>query len=518
MADPAPVAFIGFDAAEPTLVARGVREGWLPTLARLLEDGDAVRLGPVPSGFYNTSWVATITGTDVGDHGALLDRRLDPGSYRIVDMRPETVKRPPFWRYLNETGIRSNVANIYGAPPVHNLNGTQVHGWGTIDPYWAKFDRTLFDPPEVEQLLVDAVGGRPENLYYIGTPRSAAEYRRYRDRILKLDRRTRAGLIALAERTDWDFFFCSFDQTHQAGHLLWHLLDPDHRMHDPTTDADLKDALPEIYRAVDRSIGAIIERLPESCRVFVLTPHGMGCNYVSDPSEYLLEQGGWLVRRTGSPVERGIGASVWQLGRRMLPTRVRLALRTRLPQETVESMQLAHVDWTQTRAFALPSDLTAYIRVNLDGREPEGSVSPGKEYDELCDELVTAFSELVHDHSGLPAAERVVRCDDLFGRPIDDSFPDVCVIWANHDQVTHLNGTHFGRVELPMDDPRTGTHTHGGLLIGAGPGIPARRNDGFGEIGGTLLDVAPTALALLGVSQPPELSGRPLPEFAPAVA
>jgi predicted AlkP superfamily phosphohydrolase/phosphomutase len=516
MPDPAPLAFIGFDAAEPTLVERGVREGWLPTLARLLDEGRAVKLAPVPSGFYNTSWVATITGTDVGDHGALLDRRLDSGSYRVVDMRPETVGRPPFWRYVSDSGLRATVANIYSAPPVSNFNGTQVHGWGTIDPYWAKLDRTLFEPPEVEPLLADAVGGRPENLYHIGTPRTPAEYRRYRDRLVRsIDEHTR-GLVTLIERTDWDFFFCSFDQSHQAGHLLWHLVDPDHRLHDPGADGDLPEMLPDIYRAVDRSIGLILDRLPESCRTFVLTPHGMGPNYVSDPSEPLLERGGWLVRRTGSPVERGVGASVWQAGRRVLPTRLRRALRGRLPQQTVETMQLAHIDWSHTRAFALPSDLTSYIRVNLEGREPEGSVRPGREYDELCDELVAAYSQLVHEHSGLPAAERVVRCDELFGRPIDGSFPDVCVIWANHEAVTHLASPHFGSVELPMDDPRTGTHTHGGLLIGAGPGIPAGRSEGLGEIGGTLLDVAPTALALLGVPQPPELSGQAVREFVDA--
>jgi predicted AlkP superfamily phosphohydrolase/phosphomutase len=176
-------------------------------------------------------------------------------------------------------------------------------------------------------------------------------------------------------------------------------------------------------------------------------------------------------------------------------------------------MQLAYVDWGRTRAFALPSDLTSYIRVNLRGREPEGTVSEGAAYDDLCDELVGAFSELRHEGTGKPAAERVVRCDELFGRPVDGAFPDVCVIWANHDRVARLVGAPFGECELPMDDPRTGTHTHGGFLVGTGPGISGGSPDGLGAFEGSLLDVAPTMLALLGVAQPPEMSGRPLPAF-----
>src|SRR2546428_2917099 len=97
---PSPLAFFGFDAAEPTLVRRGIDEGWLPTMASLTEAGRNVTLSPVPSGFYNTGWAATVTGTDVGDHQAVLDRQLASGSYRIVDVPAKSIRRPPFWRYL----------------------------------------------------------------------------------------------------------------------------------------------------------------------------------------------------------------------------------------------------------------------------------------------------------------------------------------------------------------------------------------------------------------------------------
>src|SRR5581483_866649 len=63
-ASAAPVAVFGFDAADAPLVERGLAEGWLPTLRRLAAEGGSALLDPPPSGFYNTSWIATVTGRD----------------------------------------------------------------------------------------------------------------------------------------------------------------------------------------------------------------------------------------------------------------------------------------------------------------------------------------------------------------------------------------------------------------------------------------------------------------------
>ena len=156
-----PVAFLGFDAADGPLVERGVRDGSLPTIAELLRTGSATRLAPVPSGFHNTSWLATVTAADVDQHGAFLDRQLDPGSYRIVDVRASSVAREPFWRSISDAGLRSTILSIYSTAVLPTFRGTQVAGWGTIDPYSAKFGELIFSPPEIEALLAEVAPDRP---------------------------------------------------------------------------------------------------------------------------------------------------------------------------------------------------------------------------------------------------------------------------------------------------------------------------------------------------------------------
>ena len=88
-----------------------------------------------------------------------------------------------------------------------------------------------------------------------------------------------------------------------------------------------------------------------------------------------------------------------------------------------QRMPLAHIDWARTRAFSLPSDMTAYVRVNLKGREPEGVVAAGHEYEALCDELdrriplADAWPNLTRQRSsgsfgstGSSAVRRRARC------------------------------------------------------------------------------------------------------------
>ena len=512
---PAPVAFFGFDAVESSLFDRYIADGTLPTMRRLVEEGQSTLLSPPPSGFYNTSWIATVTGSDVDEHRSVLDRQLDPGSYRIVDVRAASIQRPPFWQYLSDAGVDSTVASIYSAPVLPSFRGTQVQGWGAIDPYTAKFGDRIFVPPETERLLAEAVPSR-QNFYRTAVPHTPAEYRSLLERLLRSVEEQTSGLAELIERTRWDFFFGSYGEPHFGGHLFWHLSDPTHPSYDSRVADEVGETMIAIYRAVDRGIGELIERLPPETRYFVVTPHGMRPSYIYDPGEKVLEETGWLTLRAGGS-GGGPGGRIlrgaWGVGRRVVPTKLRLAVRSRLPADgLVAEMPLSHIDWSGTRVFALPSDMTSYLRVNLAGREPEGIVQPGEEYERVCDEVQRLFESVRHAGTGAPAVERVVRCDKEFGRPVEGACPDLCVVWADDVEVRSLDVPGLGNIDLRFDDPRTGQHTHKGFLVGAGPGIAASGSHCLGDGDGTVLDVGPTVLALLGVDHS-MLRGRPLKAF-----
>ncbi len=82
----------------------------------------------------------------------------------------------------------------------------------------------------------------------------------------------------------------------------------------------------------------------------------------------------------------------------------------RLPggmQENLLASQLLRgTDWSQTRAFAIPSLYTGFIRVNLRGREPQGIVSSGQKYRRLLDDLENDLRQLQDPVDGQPAVRR----------------------------------------------------------------------------------------------------------------
>ena len=98
------------------------------------------------------------------------------------------------------------------------------------------------------------------------------------------------------------------------------------------------------------------------------------------------------------------GRLLWTL-RYLLPYKLRLELRSRLPKPVVTLRRWASRPdsnpWCRMRAFAVPSNnMTGAIRINLKGREPEGLVEPGVEYEALRQEIIDALLALENPETG----------------------------------------------------------------------------------------------------------------------
>ncbi|HZP73581.1 MAG TPA: alkaline phosphatase family protein [Gaiellaceae bacterium] len=509
------VVMVVLDACEPALLDEGMSAGWLPNLARFFAAGASLRLAPVDEYLPGTAWPSLNTGVPFTGHRMQLDRRLAPRSYRVVDVRAGESEAPPFWRYVSDHGLRSTVANLYSAPLVEGLNGTQLQGWATIDPYTSKFGLALVDPPQIQDRL-ERAAGRPATLYEVRAPESVGDVRRYRDgRIADIRTRTSAHALLMRE-TDWALYVVSYPEAHQAGHLLWHVHDPEHPDHDPEAPEDVRDAVRALYRELDTAVGKLLELCPKDATVLLLSPHGMGANrLVGDPAPEVLRRANWLVsdRESGRPALKArLRSRAWQEARRVVPERIRLAMRRRLAdREWVGELALQGIAWEETRAFAVPPDAGSYVRLNVRGREPAGIVEPGIDYARATDELARLFGDLRLGPDGEPAVDRVLRAAELGGRPDgSDGTPDVLVVWSKTARVERVHSDLIGTVEVPRTDGRTGQHRPLGFVAGVGPGIAAAGSAIVGTDQATLLDVAPTALALLGVPQPSALPGSPI--------
>ena len=90
--------------------------------------------------------------------------------------------------------------------------------------------------------------------------------------------------------------------------------------------------------------------------------------------------------------------------------------------------------------------------------------------------------------------------------------PDLIVVWNDTPAAEHraLVSDRHGTVEWPTPgrnpDGRSGNHRLQGWMAAAGPSVTA----GAELSGATILDIAPTALTMLGLDVPPDMVGRPI--------
>jgi hypothetical protein len=136
----------------------------------------------------------------------------------------------------------------------------------------------------------------------------------------------------------------------------------------------------------------------------------------------------------------GAGRLLWTL-RYLLPYKLRLELRSRLPKPVVTLRRWASRSdsnpWCRKRAFAVPSNnMTGAIKINLKGREPEGLVEPGVEYEALRQEIIDALLALENPETGRSAVQWVARVEDLYQGTRLRDMPDLLVEWDHSARST----------------------------------------------------------------------------------
>ncbi len=508
---PERVVLLILDSVDDGLVSEGMDEGRLPVMANLVRSGWTARIDDQQRTVPGSLWATWITGSPYHEHLTVAADRLRPGGYAIEQTTPELARRPPFWGLLSDAGIPSTLLGM-PAEILPDFLGTQVAAWGSVTQY-AVNQGARSSPPEALGWL-DAEVGVPR-VTFEGSVRTKRDLTRNADRLLEEVGRQGAGIRLLMERTSWRFFASAFTQAHQAGHLLWHLQDPSHPKHDRTFSDEHKRCISLVYELIDGELGRIVDLLPSNTLLLLMAQEGMGPNVIEhDPTDLLLEAGGWL-RRTSRISDSGGRAwalrSGRELARKVLPAGLRDQIGIRLPGERWwREIRLTNVDWPHTRAFGIPSDVSSFVRVNLAGREPGGIVRPGQDYQALLDELTREFEALVDDETGETAAQEIVQVERSISEPVGDVLPDLIVAWHHRPPFRRLRSPRFGVVDLPQDDIRTGQHRPVGWMVATGPGVPA--GDGLRLTGpsNTLLDIAPTILAAFDVPSPTAFRGLPI--------
>ncbi|HEY64691.1 MAG TPA: hypothetical protein G4O02_08970 [Caldilineae bacterium] len=503
------VLVIGLDGVPLNLIKPWAEAGKLPTLKGFLDQGATGLLQSTIPPTSGPAWSSFITGKNPGKTGIFdfLHRRRGTYTFYPNDARRRAGRS--LWGILSAEGKRVGVLNVPMSYPVEPVNGFMISGWMT--PYMA---RDFVHPPELLDELEKHVG--PYRVYPTETFSERRKEAYFQASHQLLEMRTQAALY-LMRREPWDFFMVVFFDTDRVLHQLWHYLDPEHPWHPSNGAVDKSEPVWRYFQHLDTSIGQLIEEAGDDVLVIIMSDHGMGsCHNMIILNNWLLQAG--LLQLKDAPLAK-IKRRLFDWGftlRNAHQLVDRLGLAKHAEYKALYSvdailksifLSFHDVDWSRSWAYSFGRDVGP-IYLNVKGREPQGIINPGREYEEVRREIAALAKDLTDPETGRRLVGRVLYKEEIYSGPYLEEAPDLVLLpAAETDKFYGLADFGANRIVQPMYR-YSGMHREHGLIMMRGPQV--RR--GTQLVGAHIVDLAPTILYAMGVPIPEDMDGRPLLE------
>lgn len=176
-----------------------------------------------------------------------------------------------------------------------------------------------------------------------------------------------------------------------------------------------------------------------------------------------------------------------------------------LKDDDRDKKNLAGVDWSQTRAFAIG---LAGLFLNLKGRESHGIVDPDREATDLRKEISGKLGSLTDPAGDRPVVKQVYNAWEAYRGPYRNDAPDLVV--GYHDGYRASWETAIGQVSDQVlhrnEKAWSGDHCLDHSLV---PGVLFCNRE-IGDDRPRLMDIGPTVLDMFGVDAPAHMDGKTL--------
>jgi predicted AlkP superfamily phosphohydrolase/phosphomutase len=474
----------GIDGATFSLINPWIEQGELPTLKSVMERGTAaVNYSTIPP-ISCPAWKSFATGMNPGKLGVFDLIGREPGTYNIQPSRADMVEVPDVWEILSANRYKVGVFNVPGTYPPRKLHGFVVSGMlGNPDAPDFTYPRELrseimnmIDIPyevEVEQ------GARSPDEWV------AAQYV---NTSMKVD----VAKYLLGSK-EWDFFIAVFYEVDRMQHAFWHYMDKDHPRYAPS---HLEDTIKKSYKRMDSILKEFLDLLEDDTTVIIVSDHGFG------PIKGFFRLNQWLLSQKYLKLdEASMKAFFDSVAQKFLKKNTQeqpLLQDQSSPSSTIGGAY--QIDWPNTKAYSIR---IGNVYLNVRGREPQGIIEMGKEYEEVRNQLIEDLSNLVHPITKNPFKITIQKKEEVYSGKYFFEAPDLLVSFED---------SFFGQGFGPMwvlekeEGYATGGHRVDGIFLISGQNI--KENQWIDPI--SIYDVAPTILHLAGIAIPYEMDGRVL--------
>lgn len=435
------VVVIGLDGVPYTYVQELFRAGELPNFRTLAGEGTLVQMDTTLPNVSSVAWSSFMTGQNPGKHNiyGFVDRQ--PGSLKTFIPTSRNMRTPALWEILSAAGKRVFAMNVPVTYPSRQVNGIVVG---------------CFLSPSVEKAAPNAeVAQALKRLNYC-VDADPWRARQNKDSFLPhLDEVFEHRVEAMRyfwRQEPWDFFMAHIMETDRLHHFFWEEMEQGHAKYRP--------AFLDFYKRVDHVLGEVRSWLDEDTTLIVLSDHGF-CSIKQEVFvNTWLHDAGYLQYAKEQP-------------------------------EGLQDMAPSSV------AYSLDP---GRIFLNVKGREPEGRIAMGEEFERVRREIAEAAMGMTDPATGEPIVERVYTREELYHGPYAGAAPDLVLAMRDgYDPKGPL-----GKPNLTFKGTAlVGMHTTPDALLYMRGVRNAERRP-------YIADVAPTILDLLEVPVPADMDGRSL--------
>jgi predicted AlkP superfamily phosphohydrolase/phosphomutase len=498
------VLVIGLDGVTFDLVDPWVRMGKLPNLARLMEEGVSGNLRSTTPPLSPPAWASFMTGKNPGKHGIFDFVKRSSGGNTFQAANGSCLQARPFWSILSGGGRRVGVVNIPMTYPPIEVNGFLISGMDS-----PKIDQAYTFPESLSSEIQHKFGEYVVDCKTSG--RGSTSVAQFTEQYVQnlhhmIENRGAVASYLLAKYRP-DFFMVTFIATDRIQHAFGKLLDQDHLAGEASGAAREDNPVLGVYERVDQQVGRLLGLLDDKWTVIIMSDHGASrYTKVFNLSYWLFLEGLLNI----SPQKR-LGSLLSNYHR------VRAGVLSRLkgvPPErrniVSESWFFRSIDWPRTKAYSFGAFGGTFV--NLRGREPNGIVEPGDEYEALCERVRGALLSVKDPETGEKVINAVYHSKEIYRGDCVAEAPDLLVeteepyfirnSLRHYETQLVYDAGKYGRRQLE----HTGKHHPNGILIAAGPQV----RKGTRVDGARIVDLAPTILYLQGIPVPTDMDGQVL--------
>jgi predicted AlkP superfamily phosphohydrolase/phosphomutase len=505
------VLVIALDSADPPLIAQWCEQGHLPTLQRLRARAQIFSVATPMSSLPGSLWHEVATGISCGKAGHYyFNNQLHSGEAVPRPIAPGEIDAEQYyWVRAARAGLKVASLDMPHAIRAPDISGVQLSEWG--------LHNRCFGAGSAPDDFLTTVRARYGTYPVPNCEDHACRAEDYASLLRRLKDAVslKTSLFEDTLRSSaWDLFTGCFSELHCAGHQFWHFLDEGHSRFRSDAPAEFRTAILDLYRLIDQAIARMVTAAGADAQLVLLAAPGIA-PYTGGPN--ILPE---VLARLGLASSANTGAS--RLARQIqreglaLAKPIRTALRTLLGKTLVRTVQgrlgALRQPFTNpaTKAGAVFNNRVGGVRLNLRGREPFGIVGRGNEAEALLEDIRLALHELRDPKSGEPIVAQTLTANEAFGYDPHPDIPDLLVVFRTDlGEIEHCVSPRLGQLDVRSDVAlahRSGDHTDEAAIYIAGPRIAPAPSKPHGSV----LDLAPTVLDLLGLEPPAPCDGRSL--------